>query len=299
MRIVFVLCEGPHDVAFLSRLLSSEGYSYYKNKVSDFPFPLGDWMVNSAKKLSIQDLNVDKVYKDLSCVLPNGAMVNSEREHLILLYSMNGDSRKEERMTIINKLKKWTSAPENEKEFSILEESDEGNDYGLLILYDADDKGIDTRIAEIKNDIRGIFPIVDSIDRNGGVAAAENKFKIGVYIFADNKTGRGTLENILLPIMKGGDETIFDEAEEFLDKHKNEERLKPLVFKKNESGKIVEERKKKNKYHQIKSILGVVGQLQNSGTSNTVCIEKADYINLNKIKSSPICQEIIKMFESL
>lgn len=302
MRIVFVLCEGPHDVAFLSRLLSSDGYLYYKNKVSEFPFPLGDWMVTSAKKLSIQDLNVDKVYKDLSCVLPNGAMVNDERGHLILLYSMNGDSRKEERMSIINKLREWTSVPENEKEFSILEESgeenDEKNDYGLFILFDADDRGIDARLEEIKNEIRGIFPIVNSIDRNGCVVA-ENKFKIGAYVFADHKTGTGTLEDILLPLMKDGDEAMFDDAEAFLINHKNEERLKPLVFKKNESGKIIEKRKRKNTYHRIKSILGVVGQLQNSGTSNTVCIEKADYITLNKIKSDPICQEIIRLFRGL
>lgn len=300
MRIIFVLCEGPHDVAFLSRLLSSVGYLYYKEKVRDFPFPLGNWLANSAKKLSIQDLNVDKVYKELSTVLPSGAMVNNERGHLILLYSMNGDSRKEERSIIIKKLKDWGTHPENEKELSISEESNEvGNNYGLVILYDADDKGIKSRIEEIKNDIRNVFAFVDNIKQNGDVVSDGDMFKIGAYIFADNKSRVGTLEHILLPLMKQGNEIIFDDAESFLNKHKCDERLRPLVFKRDDSGNVVEERKRANRYHHVKSVLGVVGQLQNSGTSNTVCIEKADYITLEKISTNIICREILDMFGKL
>ena len=72
--------------------------------------------------------------------------------------------------------------------------------------------------------------------------------------------------------------------------------MKPLVFKKGTGG-IIQKRDKKNKYHPIKSLMGVVGQLQNSGTSNTVCIEKADYITLEKINASSICQDIVQMFK--
>lgn len=300
MRIVFVLCEGSHDVAFLSRLLSSEGYSHFKKKLSDFPFPLGAWLANSAKKLNIQDLNVDKVYKDLGAVLPSGAMANADREHLVLFYSMNGDSRKEERKNIISKIKEWGSHPENEKEFSISEESGgDGNKYGLVILYDADNKGIPARIEEIKTEVREIFPAIDKIAHNGDVASDGDMFKIGTYIFADCVSGNGTLENILLPIMKTDNETIFENAESFLNDNKEDERLRPLVFKKKDSGEIVEERGKAKKYHHIKSVLGVVGQLQNSGTSNTVCIEKTDYITLKKIQTDSACQQILKMFRNL
>lgn len=136
MRIVFVLCEGPHDVAFLSRLLASAGYAPYKKKVKDFPDPLGKWLGTAATKLSIQDLNVDKVYKELNALLPAAALRSDTKNHLVLLYSMNGDSQGEKRKVLLDTLKEWTEAPADEKEFSLSEET--GNDYGLIIVYDAD-----------------------------------------------------------------------------------------------------------------------------------------------------------------
>ena len=300
MRIVFVLCEGPHDVAFLSRLLSAAGYMNYKKTVKDYPFPLSGWLVEATKKLSIEDLNVDKVYKELSTILPSGAMVNEDCEQLILLYAMHGDSRKKERKELMTHLKKWISSPEDEKEFSIMEESsDIGHNFGLVILYDADDKGIEARIAEIKTDLRELFPIIDGINRNGEVISTDEKFKIGAYVFAEENEGLGTLEDILLPLMKKDNEDIFKDAEHFLDTHKDVSRLRPLVFMKDSTGKVVQSRNKSNKYHPIKSLLGVVGQLQNSGTSNTVCIEKSDYITLEKINNSIMCQEILEMFSKL
>lgn len=242
------------------------------------------------------------VYKELSTVLPFGAMKHEKRGHLILIYSFNGDSRKKERIGLIKTLSRWISQPADEKEFSISEESTEaGNNYGLVMFYDADDKGIDARINEVKTEIGPLFSCANTLNNNGDIVYDDEKFKVGVYIFADHKFASGTLENILLPLMKQGNEEIFNDAEKFLNKHKNNDhRMKPLKFVKDEAGNISERRSDRaNKYHHAKSLLGVVGQLQNSGTSNTVCIEKADYITLGKISASQPCQEIIDLFKRI
>ena len=297
MRIVFVLCEGPHDVAFLSRILSSVGYSNYKEKLNNFPYPLNDWLVAMTKNLTIEEFRVNRVYDELNMVLPRGAMMSEDRDKMILLYSLNGDQRKKERKRIIDVVSSWTSLPEDDKEFSVSEQiADNGNTYGLVVFNDADDLGIEARLKEIKDEMKSAFPFADSITSNGKIACVDDKVKVSAYVFAEDGTEYGTLENILLPLMKQGEKQIFDDADSFLEKHKDESRLKPLVFCKNDSGVIVEDRDKANKYYHIKSLIGVVGQLQFSGSSNVVCIEKADYINLDKIAASTICQDILRIF---
>lgn len=300
MRIVFVSCEGPHDVAFLSRLLSADGYVKYMEKLCEFPHPLGSWFTKISKDLRIDDLNLERMTSDIKADLPSRAMVNHDREHLVLLYSMNGDEQNEKRGRVISRLKSWIKPPVDEKEFSLMEESSEaGNNYGLILLFDADEHGVGHRIEKAKEELSGYFPGADNISTNGDVTDADENTKIGVYIFADPATETGTLENILLPIMKQGNEPMFDDAEAFLNKHFDESRLRQLIFKKHPQDGLIEKRDSKNKYYPIKSLMGVVGQLQNSGVSNTVCIEKADYISLEKINNSRICQHILEMFSKL
>lgn len=296
------MCEGPHDVAFLSRLLCADGYTKYKEVLSLFPQPLDKWFTTISKKLRIEELSLNRVYDDIKAVLPSGAMENKERNHLVLLYSMNGDKQTDKRKQVIEMLESWTHSPDDEKEFSLLEESSErGNNYGLILLFDADENGVNSRIEEAKEELSKYFPIANNITDNGDIVAKDkdDNIKIGVYIFANPATGTGTLENILLPIMKKDNELMFDDAEVFLKKHYDESRLKQLVFKMHPQDGVIEKRDNKNKYYPIKSIMGVVGQLQNSGSSNTVCIEKADYITLEKIKNSHICQHILNMFSKL
>ncbi len=299
MRIVFVLCEGPHDVAFLSRLLSADGYLKYRQPLSKFPKPLDGWMTQISRNLSIEDLSLDRMYDDIKAVLPSNAMLNEEKDQLILLYSMSGDSHEERRNKVISTLKSWSQPPVEEKEFSLMEECSEiGNNYGLIVIFDADDMGVNSRIEEAKANLCKYFPIVESITKNGEITYPDEIIKIGIYIFADPSTKKGTLESILLPLMRHDNESMFDDAKDYLSKHHDDTRLKSLIFKKTPEG-IIETRDKKNKFHPIKSIMGVVGQLQNSGTSNTVCIEKADYITLEKIQKDSICQDILQMFSKL
>lgn len=300
MRIVFVLCEGPHDVAFLSRLLSAGGYTKYLKKLCQYPYPLNGWFTTISKDLRIDDLNLERITDDIKAVLPSKAMVNEERGHMILLYSMNGDEQENKRKRVISKLKSWIQPPTDEKEFSVMEESSEGgNNYGLVVLFDADQYGVGPRIEKASDELSEYFPQVKNISNNGQIADIDDNIKIGIYIFADHIKGTGTLEDILLPIMKRDNELMFDEADVFLKKHYDEKRLNRLIFKMHPQNGLIEKRDTKNKYYPIKSLIGVVGQLQNSGASNTVCIEKADFITLDKIKKSPICQDILNMFSKL
>lgn len=298
MRITFVICEGVHDIAFFTKLLKSEGYSTFHKKINEYPDPLNDWLRTTVQKISIQELNVSGVYDEINTVLPRQALINDVRDQLIMFYNMNGDSRKKEREKFITKLNEWIYEPENEKEFSFNEDLKGRNiQFGLLLTYDADDKGINTRLKDIKEENKKHFPLIENISSNGEIINNGNSFKLGIYIFAEPGKDTGTLENILLPLMKEDNEAIFESADNFLKTYQDKERLKSLIFEKNHSGDIIEKRDRANKYYHIKSMLGVVGQLQYSGASNTVCIEKSDYITLDKIKKNSNCQDILDLFK--
>ena len=300
MRIVFVLCEGIHDVTFLARLLKTEGYDKYKKMLKQFPQPLDQWLTNISKNLRVEELRLHTMTDDIKAVLPKEALYSKATDQLILLYCMNGDKQKEKRGRVISKLSEFTCPPANDKEFSWQEESSEdGNNYGLVVFFDADELGVDQRIVEAKDELAEYFPTAASISNNGSIVSENGMLKLAVYVFADPSTKKGTLENILLPLMKEGNERIFKDAEDFLESHHDSKRLNPLVIKKDAIHGIVEVRDKPQKYDPSKSIIGVVGQLQISGASNTVCIEKADYLTLAKIRKNRICRDILHMFSSL
>ncbi len=79
--------------------------------------------------------------------------------------------------------------------------------------------------------------------------------------------------------MADGNEAIFDDAKQYLDTHFDKSRLK-------------------DKFYEEKSIIGIAGQLQKSGSSNVVCISQTDYLNDEKIYSNDKCVEIIAFFNS-
>ncbi|MDE6538180.1 MAG: hypothetical protein K2M13_09140 [Muribaculaceae bacterium] len=300
MRIVFAICEGPHDTSFLAKLLKSKGYTSYTNPLSQFPEPPKNWFVKQAKDLRVEEIGLNNLYSNITSVLPRQALVNEELHQLILLYALGGDKQKERREKLLTTLKDWGTVPTDDKAFSITEEfTESGNNFGCLLFFDADNLGVETRIQEGIDEMKTYFPIKGEIRDNGDIEEINPTMKVGIYIFADAESKKGNLENILLPLMKHGNEKIFEDADHFIESHYNEDRLKPLVFKKENNGEIYEKRKGTPQFDHFKSIIGVVGQLQISGSSNTVCIEKSDYLNLDKIHNNHMCQDILKMFAKL
>ena len=45
-------------------------------------------------------------------------------------------------------------------------------------------------------------------------------------------------------------------------------------------------------------MIGIAGQLQNSGATNTVTIRHADYISADKIKADKKCQSILEFINN-
>lgn len=267
-QIIALLCEGAHDVEFLSRILKSNGFSSNDGlKIKDYPYPIDQLLKTEATKTNVDDLNLINVRQ----VLLPGATLIKEGTYF-LLYALGGDSKKNIRNQLLTD---FSNLIPKEGEISSLPQ---GTNLGIVYFLDADDKGVATRTLELNteiNEIIGIKPFTshrEIYDFYG--------LKLGAYVFTGEDNDKGKLEDVLIPLMKKDNENIFNNADTYLANH-------------------FQENRKAQKYDKDKSIIGIVGQLQISGASNTVCIKKSDYLNNEKINSDNKCIEIAAYINSL
>jgi hypothetical protein len=292
-QIIIALCEGPHDVSFINRILKTAGFeSNESNKIGGFPPPMGGLLTQEVIKTEVQELNLSQVKQG---TLPLNTL--QKGDNFIFLYSMHGDGKKIPRQSILTKLKLNVPEPGEIKK----ERLPEGTMLSVVYFFDADAKGVAARLTEVRNEVREIFTSVpeNAFPTNGSYATYES-IKLGSYIFTGQDNDKGKLEDILLPLMRTDNVDIFNNANTYIENHYNEERTLPLKLSVVEQT-IVENRSNKNKdkdYDLNKSLIGITGQLQRSGKPNTAYISDTDYLNLAKISADQKCQAIITFFNN-
>lgn len=63
-NIHLMFCEGPHDAAFLNRLLKKQvGYEKVELKLSELPYPISNVLQQSFKTRAADDLRLDLAKK--------------------------------------------------------------------------------------------------------------------------------------------------------------------------------------------------------------------------------------------
>lgn len=291
-KIVFALCEGPHDVAFLYRILRVNGLQKYSKPIKEFPSPLNRYFAQEAAGEDLERLKLENVRNRL---LPSEVL--SYRDNtLILLYVLGGDSKVADRQKLLQDINRIYGRNLHEMKKIRLDATAECS---VLYFFDADQKGTDVRLQEVCRELSKVLEQDVSLSGTPHQYRHTNGITYAVYIFAEAGKPTGKLEDILLPLMRQGNEEIFRQAENYVTLH-DPARL-PRLKVKTVNGLFTETRDQKDKglYHKDKSIIGVAAQLQNSGSTNSVCIKHSDYLNRNKIVSDPSCQEIWRAFEAM
>jgi len=287
-HLITVACEGPHDTAFLNRLLKANGFiADEKRKIAEYPAPMGQLFVGTARKIDFEQLNFTEARR---LTLPSHAL--SKGDVTIFLYSLGGDGKIAERNELLKKL--WLLAQEDEAEIQRLPDD---TTLSMIYMFDADDHGIERRIAQIRGEVAGVLGLSpEEVPLNLNADCCEIKgLGVGCLVVGANDGETGRLEDIIVPIMTEGNEDIFAAAEKFLDTHFDEKRCLLLKVR-IKSGAIVEARESRVKHDRTKSVLGIAAQLQLSGKSNTACISDADYLNLQKLTSDKQCLMIWDFF---
>jgi hypothetical protein len=289
-QIITVLCEGPHDVAFIYKILRTAGFKNIEGtKLGKYPPPINSFLCQEVTNTNVEELNLQQVRGGM---LPVSTL--QREQNFIFLYSLGGDGKITERQYMLNQLLSFIP---REGEISVLPPD---TNLSLLYFFDSDDKGIERRIAELNTELKQVLgdtiPVV--FEKQASIKVI-NQLKLGNFIFTGSNNDKGKLEDTLFPLMKGNNEEIFERAEEYLNTNYDNNRVLPLKLSIRD-GKLIEERSTKNKdkdFDWKKSIIGLSGQLQRSGKPNTVYIRDSDYLTLEKIADSSKCQEIIAFFE--
>ena len=272
IHIITIFCEGPHDVAFLTKILKSGAFkSNDKFKIGEFPLPYSLLLETEAKKSNVIDLNLQELR---NTIMPSATL--QKDDNFLFFYAMGGDSRKDKRQKLLSDLNSFI--PKSKSEFSTLPEN---TILSVLYFFDADNKGVGNRLIEVGKEMNEIISEIDEksfIKNAHKVSLFEDKLNVGVYIFYKQGEDTGKLEDILVPLMKIDNDKIFEDAERFIDENHDEARCKA------------------NNFDKKKSLVSAVGQLQKSGSSNVVCIGQTDYLSSAKIQADAQCVEIIELF---
>jgi|UPI000591A53A hypothetical protein len=293
MKFIFAFCEGPHDVAFLYKILKSEGYVSHNKKLGEYPAPINNFLVNEATHSSLEEVNLQSATQRL---LPAEVMRKADPERLIFLYALGGDSRSAERLRILRFLQDSFAISDPDALFP-----GEEHNAAAIYFFDADEAGIQARFDIINRELTELWDEPTPLLSPEDLIAEVNGLQVGGFIFSANEQNTGKLEDALLPLMRLENEAIFDAAQAFLDEHYNADRCKKLRWRPDTETQVMQETRssRRLKYDRNKSIIGIVGQLQQSGKGNGPIIRDTDFINLQKLQNHVVCQAIVRFIRRL
>lgn len=277
MRVTIVMCEGPHDVAFMSRIMHADGYHTYNEVINDYPAFVSKFIKGFIIKGSLSDLNLKAARGGL--FLPSFSLFKDE--NLLLLYQLQGDSKKDGRRVIVS-------------DFDLLFTQSIAVTSGLLTaddslsvvyVYDADNKGVGKRINEINSELSEFL----NPDKKMSVVQAGFDYyhgiKYGAYVFhiPDDADGHGRLEDMVVPLMSQSNSDIRNDVDILVGRRETRQ-----------YGLFSEKSKKKDKdFDTQKATIGIMGQLQKSGSPNATIIEQSSFITDEQILNDKACIEII------
>lgn len=248
-------------------------------------------MEQEVSKTNVEELNLKEVRQNL---LPLNTV--QKGDCFVFLYSMGGDGKSDARKSILRNLRLNIPEP-GEIEKGRLPE---GTELSLIYFFDADARGVNTRLAEVRSEIKEVLTTVPdtAFPTNGSFGLFEG-IKIGAYIFTGADNTNGKLEDVLLPLLKLSNENIFDNADAYLNTNHDPARIFPLKLSIDGTGAVTEARSTRAKdtdFDRAKSLIGITGQLQRSGKPNNAYISDSDYLTLAKVNGNPKCQAIISFF---
>ncbi len=276
-KIIVAFCEGDHDIAFLERILRTNAFLSYEQRVIDFIYPLNELYLKKLEKKKIKDIEFK--YQQPNKNVPYTALTKDDT--LVVFHNLTGDGN------IINgnteKIKNmYLGLIDGEDDFS------PSFDFRFLYFLDADDLGVNVRLEELRNLLS-----LENLEENQIIN--KDNYEIGCSIFHDkDSTGKkGKLEDILLLLMKKNNEEIFNNSQDYIDKNMfdNPDRQRKFMCTDSEERYISSSQFKKEK-----SIISIAGQLQFSGSTNAVIIANSDFIQREDIINNDTCQNIIDLF---
>ena len=268
MIVKIVMCEGPHDTAFVSRILRVLGCGNDKTRIGEFP----DYLTKFLKKQYTPDVETYPIYDVRGkTIIPNYGL-NYNDEILFLLYNMGGDSKKVNRHKMVSYfLNLFKTEMTNPARL--------GFELHLIYEFDADKDGRDKRLDRLNDEIREMMPDFPGVGH--GEYRNHGNITWGAYIFSAPDSDKGKLEDIVLPMMHKDNDDVFVDIEQIVSKREEYELYHRHKKKLDKDG-----------WDKDKAMIGMAGQLHKYGNANAAIIEQSCLIIDDQILANKSCREI-------
>ena len=280
MRPVFIFCEGPHDVAFLGRLLQCKGAKPYKEPFKNYPKPLAGLIINRFQTRNIEEARFRSsgpMALDCPPVL-EAAYILESPQRLLLLYRCVGDKQVEAVRGLLQTLVDLCSdsnAPDNRIP-----------PFGVLFVNDADISPVGDMLNRICTTyatvLKPVLPNLNELRANSILKS--DGFSCGCLIFCNHDGTSGTLENILEPIMRKGQIDRHTDADAFVLKHATSNTV---------AGNAERPSKK------LKAVLTAAGQMDFPSCGLSVIIRDSNALNWEYVKDDAKCLECLHILVSV
>lgn len=262
-KALLVFCEGAHDVAFVRQVFKLFfGIDKVEWKFSQYPSPFNSLFQTNVEKHAARDLSLDMAYKFF---LPDWTLAKDDR--LILLFNSGGKTAYKERvkaflgdfLPLFSKAKVFDNGAA-----SFVNESK------YLFLFDADHHSPQDVISKAKDDLSAIGNTdwrMDAIripenDAFGGISTDK-----AFYIWA-NSSGKGTLEEIVLPLFETEQKELVERAAAFVNDS--------FEWK---TGRGDTEKARAEIARKKKAIITTVGQRKKPGGSMSVILDQGKFVS--------------------
>ncbi|MCP4108030.1 MAG: hypothetical protein GY749_21205 [Desulfobacteraceae bacterium] len=253
----------------MSKILTANGYKRFRAKIEKFPEPLKSYFISRHRVDDYDSFRLDKPWNPL---VPQFVLTDRNEEFLFLFYNCGGQDRYRDILKIL-------------EEISIVFE--EGlklpaqlvKTYSSVFFFDADDEGIEKTFEEFKKRYTGHFGELEALKLNDWISV--NNHHVGCFIFSNDK-GKGTLEDILVPMIEEKHKNIAEAAESFFVSHAVE------------TDKITNSEAKKKK-----AIITTTGQFNHPGYSMAVILKESDLLDEEVLKNNALSKQIFDFFSKI
>lgn len=273
MIITFIYTEGPHDVAFLSKIISAHpGNKNEVKKVSSLPDILKQLIVKALEQVETDKIRIDK---PLSVFYPN-KVFELEEEHYICIFSTGGKDRLQASFSNIDKSKLLLGRKDH---FGI-------RNINHAFVLDADyvstNGGIKTTLDNLGAGIRSLIEDFPGFDTSSSWVENDTFGRIGAFVFTDSGKEEGTLEDLLEELVDNT--TLSSSSDEFTSK---------IVEFDKECGSKA---KDKTKLQKVK--FTSMTQAFHPGSSLAVGLYGDNIVNINKLNEHDIFKDFIGFLDS-
>lgn len=249
MKLLFVICEGPHDAQFIGRLLQESGkYESYDEQLKNYPSPLREFISGKYTSQKIDEIRIGRPKFPL---VPICVYKMLEGEHIVLPVSMGGMDQHIQTNEFVKELLNSFASDVLKQSKSVIES------VSFLFIYDADSRGVDKTQELFMARYNETLSIQGDFQKEQWAGTGS---RYALFILTGNNGDTGTLEDNLLMLFRENDKEWVDTCD-----HHIQNRFEAMA----NGGDVTAHRSKINK-----AVLTTCGQIEkaNAGYALTVVV---------------------------